>query len=175
MNDPFEVLGLARGVGLMEAERAYQRLRELYAEDSLATYALLGSDERRERLNAIEQAFREIVATGNQRPVAFPERPENAADEPDEDGPLPDPTLHPGLYLGRLRRRTGLQLRDLAERTKISPSKLENIEQERLAQLPPPVYLRGFVLEYARCLGVPDPRQLAENYLRLLAPTDGEH
>ena len=117
MSDPFEILGISRGVGLMEAERAYQRLRELYAEDSLATYALLDIDERRERLNAIEQAFREIVATGNQRPVAFPERPEKAGDEPDEEGPMPDPALHPGLYLGRLRRRAGLQLRDLAERT----------------------------------------------------------
>lgn len=174
MNDPYEVLGLARGVGLMEAERAYQRLRELYADDSLATYALLDSDERRERLNAIEQAFREIVAGNAQRPVLFPERPETG-DSADDDTPLPDPALHPGHYLGRLRRRAGLELRDLAERTKISPGKLESIEQERLSQLPPPVYLRGFVLEYARCLGVPDPRQLAECYLRLLAPADREH
>jgi len=174
MNDPYEVLGLARGVGLMDAERAYQRLRELYAEDSLATYALLGCDERRERLNAIEKAFREIVASNSQRPVTFPERPEGSEGSED-DTPLPDPSLHPGLYLGRLRQRSGLQLRDLAERTKISPGKLENIELERLSQLPPPVYLRGFVLEYARCLGVPDPRQLAECYLRLLAPEDREH
>jgi len=175
MTDPYEVLGLSRGVGLMEAERAYQRLRELYAEDSLATYALLGSDERRERLNAIEQAFREIVAGGNQRPVTFPERPDAEGGQLEDDGPLPDPALHPGHYLGRLRKRAGLQLRDLADRTKISPSKLENIELERLSQLPPPVYLRGFVLEYARCLGVPDPRQLAENYLKLLVPADREH
>jgi flagellar biosynthesis protein FlhG len=158
----------------MEAERAYQRLRELYADDSLATYALLDSEERRERLNAIEQAFREIVAGNLQRPVVFPERPETG-EGADDDTPLPDPTLHPGHYLCRLRQRAGLQLRDLAERTKISPGKLEYIEQERLALLPPPVYLRGFVLEYARCLGVPDPRQLAECYLRLLAPADREH
>lgn len=174
MNDPYEILGLARGVGLMEAERAYQRLRELYADDSLATYALLGSEERRERLNAIEQAFREIVAGNSQRPVTFPERPETD-DAADENTPLPDPEIHPGHYLGFLRRRAGLEMRDLAERTKISPGKLESIEQERLSALPPPVYLRGFVLEYARCLGVPDPRQLAECYLRLLAPEDREH
>lgn len=163
MDDPYEILGLAPGAGLREVEQSYQRLRNLYAEDSLATYALLDDEQRRQRLELIEQAFRRVVAihvvpsgeTGTGPTAATP------------DPPPPDREQMPGHYLRWLREHAGLTLRDVAERTKISPGKLDAIEQQRFQLLPPPVYLRGFVFEYARSLGHPDPRQLAERYLQL--------
>ena len=56
----------------------------------------------------------------------------------------------------------------MAARTRIRTTYLEHIENERLADLPAPVYLRGFVLEFARVLGLPNPESTAAAYLELL-------
>jgi hypothetical protein len=45
---------------------------------------------------------------------------------------------------------------------------LEYIEEDRFAFLPPPVYLRGFLQEYARLVGL-DPREVADRYLERIA------
>ena len=54
-------------------------------------------------------------------------------------------------------------------RSKVGVRYLEYIEQERHALLPPPVYLRGFLQEYASALGL-EPRRTAEAYMALLPP-----
>jgi cytoskeletal protein RodZ len=55
-------------------------------------------------------------------------------------------------------------LQQIAALSKVGVRTLESIETERLAILPAPVYLRGFVQEYARALGL-DPRATADSYL----------
>ena len=176
MNCPYETLGIETDATLLEAERALQRLRELYAEGSMAIYSLLTEEQRQARLDAIEAAFRGIVegkraAETEATPVPVLPAPQRVS--PDLEG-APDPHLAPGAFLRWLRLRSGHDLKELAERTKLQPSRLEHIEAERYAQLPPPVYLRGFVAEYARCLGFAEPRQLAESYLRRMPRTGGD-
>ncbi len=83
--------------------------------------------------------------------------------------PAPPPPLpahdhrQPGAYLRRCRRRLGLSLKEMTERTRIQS--LDDIEREHFAVLPPEPYLKGFVLEYARELGVPELEALAKSYL----------
>ena len=173
MNNPFDTLGIAAGATLLEAERAVQKLRELYAEDSLAIYALLTEEQRHKRLVAIEAAYQQIVAGRSaQEPISAPVVVAAVPPLP-LNGP-PDPQLAPGAYLRWKRLQSGKDLKDLAERTKLQPSRLEHIETERFSQLPPAVYLRGFIAEYARCLGVAEPRQLAEAYLRRMPQRDDD-
>ena len=43
----------------------------------------------------------------------------------------------------------------------------EDIEADRFDRLPAPVYVRGFLLEYARVVGL-DPRATAESFLARL-------
>jgi flagellar biosynthesis protein FlhG len=52
------------------------------------------------------------------------------------------------------RGRLGMTLESIAEKTKIRPSHLQAIEEERFAELPAAVFVRGFLKEYARCLGL---------------------
>lgn len=159
-DNAYELLGLTPDAGLREVEGAYQRLSALYAEDSMAIYTLFDEDQRRQRLLDIEAAFQRIVAAAGRLP---------GGESAEAAGPAPDPQTHPGLYLGWVRRQAGLSLRVLAERSKLGVRRLEDIEQERYKLLPPPVYLRGFVLEYARMLGLAEARQLAEDFLALAA------
>lgn len=69
----------------------------------------------------------------------------------------------PGAYLRRCRQRLGLTLREMTERTRIQG--LDDIEGERFESLPPGPYLKGFVLAYARELGVRELEALATSYL----------
>lgn len=69
----------------------------------------------------------------------------------------------PGAYLRRCRRRLGLSLREMTERTRIQG--LSDIERERFAALPPEPYLKGFLLAYARELGIRELETLTASYL----------
>jgi flagellar biosynthesis protein FlhG len=60
-----------------------------------------------------------------------------------------------GAALREERLRQGRTLEVIASRTKIRQTYLQAIEEERFDALPPPVFLRGFVREFAACLGLP--------------------
>jgi cytoskeleton protein RodZ len=162
MRDPYEVLGLQAGAGRLELNRAYQRLKELYAQDSLAIYSLLTDSERKDRLEQIESAFQSIID------FLRVQSGDTVAGSPGVGQPatIPDPVLSTGAYLRWAREQAGLSIGQLADRTKIGSSMLEDIETERVDRLPPRVYLRGFVYEFARCLGLADALQLPEFYLK---------
>ena len=60
-----------------------------------------------------------------------------------------------------------MTLRHMANVTKIGTRFLEYIEEDRFAFLPAPVYLRGFLQEYARIVSL-DPRGVADAYMSRL-------
>jgi flagellar biosynthesis protein FlhG len=74
------------------------------------------------------------------------------------------PSVLTGADLRRRREARGLSLRHIASVTKIGMRYLEYIEEDRFALLPAPVYLRGFLQEYARLVGI-DQRLAAEAYM----------
>ena len=71
-----------------------------------------------------------------------------------------------GALLRRLREQAPASLADVAEITKISKRYLMALEENDFAVLPALVYVRGFVTEYARALGL-DPRLVAPSYMAL--------
>jgi flagellar biosynthesis protein FlhG len=73
-----------------------------------------------------------------------------------------------GGDLKRVRESRAITLRDIAAASKIGVRFLEYIEDERFDALPAPVYVRGFVQEYARVVGL-DPRRTAESYVARMA------
>jgi flagellar biosynthesis protein FlhG len=78
--------------------------------------------------------------------------------------PLPPlDRAEPGAYLRRCREALGLSLAEMSERTRIRI--LDQIEDERFDLLPPEVYLKGYLFEYARALDLPDIGDLAKCYL----------
>lgn len=171
LEEDYRTLGLDAGCSLLEVERAYQKLRNLYDVESLATYALFDDDERKEKLDRLQGAYRRILREMGLRnaPPEPPQKettPDAVTEQPPEE--LPCLEEQPGIYLRRLRERSGLSIRDVADRTKIGPFQLESIESERFDKLPAPVYLRGFVLEFARIVGANDPQAVAGVYLERL-------
>jgi curved DNA-binding protein CbpA len=89
------------------------------------------------------------------------------------DGLEPDDGIYDGAVLRRIRMSLGVELGEVAKRTKVNPEHLHSIEEDRYADLPSPVYVRGFVAEFARCLGL-DPRKVASSYYQLMNATRRE-
>jgi flagellar biosynthesis protein FlhG len=73
--------------------------------------------------------------------------------------PTPQPTPREipskGSELREARKKIGLTLEAIAEETKVRSSHLDAIEREKFSVLPAPVFIRGFLREYSRCLGLP--------------------
>jgi flagellar biosynthesis protein FlhG len=87
---------------------------------------------------------------------------------PPGKGAAPDTSSAPGIsepgaHLRHRREQLGLDLSELCRRTRIRS--LESIENERFAELPPEPYVRGFVLQYSRALGLSEGEALAASYV----------
>jgi flagellar biosynthesis protein FlhG len=185
--DHYEVLEVPRDCGPERVELAYRLARATWAEDALASYSIFGAADVAALRERVETAYR-VLSDGNARrayddalraepheelvaprapaPAAPPtpaaraaalESFEEIAEEP--EGPFD------GARLRRTRLRRGLEVADLARITKINPSYLRFLEEERFDALPARVYVRGFVTLYARCVGL-DPKPVAEDYMR---------
>ena len=72
--------------------------------------------------------------------------------------------LLPHLRREWARLLRGLEIDDVAASTKVNPTYLRFLEEERFDDLPAVVYVRGFVSAYARLLGI-DPAQVAPGYV----------
>ncbi len=177
--DLYAALGLEPRATSDEVERAYRFCLELYGEDALATYSLLEPAETEQNRTRVREAY-EVLSDAERRKAYDAERGFLPPDAP----PIPFPahagaaggpagaelpeTLT-GAELRRLREARGVSLRHIASVTKIGLRHLEYIEEDRFELLPAPVYLRGFLLEYARLVGI-DPRRAAEAYMSRVPP-----
>ena len=72
--------------------------------------------------------------------------------------------MHVGAELAAARSARGLSLDQIAARTKVSVERLDAIERQDVEQLPPRVYLLGFVRAYASEVGL-HPDAVAERYV----------
>jgi curved DNA-binding protein CbpA len=109
-------------------------------------------DESRGPVPAPAAAVR-VAAESQPEPTPAP--PELAAGE----------RMH-GAWMRQWRRHRGVSLETLSSELKITVTQLENIESHRFERLPAPVYLKGFLRNYARAVGL-DGDRLVEDYLEL--------
>ena len=70
-----------------------------------------------------------------------------------------------GKDLKNLRESLGIELEEIFQATKISPTALAAIEKDDMANLPPKIYLISFLKSYAEALQL-DPKQVVEGYIR---------
>lgn len=69
-----------------------------------------------------------------------------------------------GAWLRQQREMREIDLREIADRTKISVRYLRAMEQDRFELLPGPIFARGFLREYAKYLGL-NPDEAVNFYL----------
>jgi cytoskeleton protein RodZ len=75
--------------------------------------------------------------------------------------PLPA-EARPGEQLRAAREAAGLSLDQVAQQLKLAQRQVKALEDENFAELPGRTFIRGFVRNYARLLGLDAPRLLAQ-------------
>jgi flagellar biosynthesis protein FlhG len=186
----YEVLEIDPGASEEETRRAYKRAREMYGSDSMVVSGLF-SPERLAVVQArIEEAYESLLDPEKRKqhdlklfPDGIPatsatpaqgviksDRPEQREDPtPVKIEVPPEPTIFAdteitGDLLKQLREARSIELLDISQRTKISVAHLRAIEEERWDAMPAPVYLRGFLVEFARFLRL-DVGQVTRTFL----------
>jgi flagellar biosynthesis protein FlhG len=188
--DHYEVLEVPRAASREELQRAYQLATSTYRADSLAGYSIFdGGDAEavRERIDLAWRVLSDVdtrraydAALGEEKPAPAAAYVEAAA-EPTVAGEAvgpPAPALeaieefeaeegdeYDGARLRRSRLRHGLEIDDVARQTKVNPTYLRFIEEDRFEELPARVYVRGFVMSFAGAVGL-DPDAVARSYLQ---------
>lgn len=178
---PWEVLGLKPGASAEEVRRAYERLSTALAPGALALYSITELDEQRALQQRLREAYLTLMRTFGWEVPSVPElglasadsapeaRPaELAALLPSADSQARGPTVEAatefsGAQLRKVREGLGLTLAEVAQRTRIRPKQLESIEAEAFDKLPQRVFVRGFVMTYARELKL-DPERVWASY-----------
>ena len=173
----YHVLGLPPQASREQIERAFRFCNEMYGPASLATYSLLEPSDVEATRTRIDEAYAVLMDPGRRR--AYDENlglraPGVVPYPPAEDGgdaqqllgsdPVELPEVVTGPALKRVREMRGISLRQIATESKVGVRYLQYIEEDRFSFLPAPVYLRGFLSEYARVVGL-DGRRVVESYI----------
>lgn len=102
-----------------------------------------------------------ILPTSKQKPITEPtSNPLNEGSlAPDSniniEEEIKNETVWSGEFLTKVREAKRISIDDLSDFTKISKIYLKSIESEDYAKLPAAVYLRGFLIQLAKRLGLP--------------------
>jgi len=212
----YELLEVSMSADEEEIRRTYDRIKNIYAEDSLITYGLYSDQEIKEFREQVEQAFRILVDEENRRDydrslIAEPlkrkksykvssQSDDDDIDSMSDDGVMekgrdykdgegfdsdgdfdkktilshrqsttsvkksrksqqqvviPEDAVITGELLKDLRKEADIDLKGISENIKVSVTNLRNLEDENWESLPAWVYVRGFIIQYAKSLKIP--------------------
>lgn len=194
----YEILETHPAATRDEIERAYRLALATYADDSLAGYSAFEEGDAAALRERVEAAYR-VLADSRMRseydatleidrdedlPAAEPSAPLVPVDPEVGDSPLPHQMAEfahiddgtgefDGERLRHFRIRCGMEIEDIARVTKINPTYLRFIEEERFTDLPDSVYVRGFVTAYANCVGL-EGKDVAASYMKEFDKGRGE-
>jgi flagellar biosynthesis protein FlhG len=186
----YEVLGVPRTAADDEIRRAYKRQRDIFREGSLPVVSVVGEEVMREEQARIEEAYDTLLDPVRRRaydlstypdevqPSVAPARSNTAAAaellmmQAELAREIDADTEFTGALLRKVRESQGVELSEIAQRTKISMPYLVAIEGEIAGDLPAPVYVHGFVQQLAKFLKL-DPAQVSKTYLRRLRQVTG--
>jgi flagellar biosynthesis protein FlhG len=187
----YELLEVPPTASFEDIRRANRRIRDVYGAESIAVSGLydpaaLEAVHRRLDLaytTLMDAAKRkdydlDLFPDGVPMPIhhapsgehAPPPRPPAKGEDPAAltvRPPMPDltpATAFSGPLLRQIREAIGIELREIAEKSKIGMAYLQALEGELWHKLPAPVYVRGFLAEYARALGL-DADRVKQTYL----------
>ena len=175
--DYYELLEISCSASTDEVERAYRLACATYSSDSMAGLSVFGDGDVEVIRSRLDVAY-EILLNEDAR-AAYDAELEKGPHAAEHLASAKDEVPHflstledlddkggdfDGARLRRLRMHRGVEIEDIANITKVNASYLHFIEEERFADLPAAVYVRGFVMGYASRVGL-DPRQVADSYM----------
>ena len=174
----YELLDLAPGAGADAVAKAYASAKRMFSADALGSYSLFDPAEREALLARIDEAWRTLSdpalrARYDEETLGLVRAPAGATPAPPQPPAFSYADLAVTHVTGAARREAiGLPLQEIAVTTRISIAYLQFIEEDHAKGLPHDAYLRGYLAQYARALGL-DPHTVADGYLRHLRTLRG--
>lgn len=173
----FDILEISSDASVLEIRNAYLRLKKLYSTDSVVISPIadeFSKKERQEILLQIEDAYEKLMENMKQRHSSVSSHGRPVAPGSDPTGEEEKEESYSGPLLQKIRERLGIQLFEVSLDTKIRMELLESIEHERFDSLPPEVYLKGHLTNYANYLRL-NPKKVADDYIaRYIAWKEGK-
>jgi flagellar biosynthesis protein FlhG len=186
----YELLEVPPTASFEDIRRANRRIRDIYGAESVAISGLYDPASLEAVHRRLDLAYTTLMDAAKRKEydvelfpdgVPMPVTPSVHADLPvprpvvKVDDPVtvavrpPMPeisagTEFSGALLRQIREAVGVELREIAERSKIGMAYLSALEGESFHKLPAAVYVRGFLAEYARALGL-DGERVKQTYL----------
>jgi flagellar biosynthesis protein FlhG len=187
----YELLEVPPTASFEDIRRANRRIRDIYGAESIAISGLYDPVSLEAVHRRLDLAYTTLMDAAKRKEYdyeLFPDgvpmpvtpldrladvsapRPAAKVDDPatlTTRPPMPDinpRTEFSGPLLRQIREAIGVELREIAEKSKIGMAYLQALEGEVFAKLPAPVYVRGFLAEYARALGL-DAERVKQTYL----------
>lgn len=185
----YELLDVEESVNQDEIERAYAGMRKLFSERDPRINRLFSEREAEQMLLLLEEAYT-VLGNSHVRAVYDRERAMNARKQKEtqvkkvqeelEDLTEYDP-IDPsqikdfsGPVLRQIREAQGLSLESLGEVTRVNPFYIRAIEEMETFNLPASVFVRGYVVQIAKVLGL-ETKTVADSYMRLFKAQSQEH
>lgn len=186
----YELLEVPPTASFEDIRRANRRIRDIYGAESVAISGLYDAASLEAVHRRLDLAYTTLMDAAKRKEydielfpdgVPMPVTPSAHADLPVSrpvakvDDPVavaarpPMPEISAGTefsgpLLRQIREAVGVELREIAERSKIGMAYLSALEGESFHKLPAAVYVRGFLAEYARALGL-DGERVKQTYL----------
>jgi len=162
----FEILELPPTANLTEVRKAYLFLQDLYSTESISSLPVtdeLSYREKQSILHDIEIAYQRLLdffsAGGGKKTEHLP------PDRKDLHELIENISTYDGPSLRKIREGLGISIEAIAQETRVPRHHLRHIEAEDFEALPPPVYTRGFVVNFAEMLQL-DPERVAKNIMK---------
>lgn len=192
----YEILELPTNAAQHEVTTAYDRAKRTYSGENPAIYTVFSDAEARELLGLIEEAYsvlgnKTLRSIYDQRLLSsqfslddlsygsilgaskqyYPEpKPEQRRPQYQKDTEFEKEimaqTQWDGAFLKRVREYKGLSIERISEKTKINPYYISSIEKMESKSLPASVFVRGYVSQIAKELGL-NEKLVADSYLTL--------
>ena len=192
----YEILELNANAPQHEVTSAYERARATYSGDNPAIYTIFSEREARDLLVMIEEAYsilgnqrlrtiydqrllsgrsvgaeltyEAIIEASRQLyPEPKPEKKEVVFKRNDSfEKEIKEQTQWDGAFLQKVREYKNLTPKQMNEITKINAWYVTAIEKMDAAGLPAVVFVRGYVSQIAKALGL-DEKKVADSYMKL--------
>jgi flagellar biosynthesis protein FlhG len=187
----YELLEVPPTASFEDIRRANRRIRDIYGAESIAVSGLYDPAALEAVHRRLDLAYTTLMDAQKRKDYdidLFPDGVPMPVQHAPSEGHVPPPrppakgedpatlTVRPpmpeitgktdfsGPLLRQIREAIGIELREIAEKSKIGMAYLQALEGEVWSKLPAPVYVRGFLSEYARALGL-DSERVKQTYL----------
>ena len=160
----FELMELSPEASLDQIRRRYRYLKTLYAGDSIEISALhddFSQELLADYLDRLDRAFEKLNALREKNKAVAATVVRNEPD-PELQGWIAQIDCFDGAALRAVRERLAVDLQAIFTVTRIQPRFLEDIEAEAFGSFPAEVYLRSYLIEYSRFLGLEIQRVLKD-------------